>query len=331
MNFKLRFVAKLESLVNSDINLSDSLLILSKIFKGNESKKILEVRHRLEQGNSLSNSFSIISSDAEFRTFFLIVEKTGKIKEVLNILKEKYEFEDNIKKETINILIYPIIIFVLSILIFVVMLVFVVPQFVGIYDDMNVEIPIITKIIINVSNYILNKYFIIIIFLVFLIFFILFLNRVFREYVDEYILYIGYFRNRYLLEFTQNMYILLFSGFDLIESIRLTRGIQNIYLSKEFNNIAIKLNKGFSVYKAFRNCKIFDEEYISYIEIGEKIGKLKENFKILRNLLMKNIILNSKRYVKILEPLSIIIVALFISIIIFSIMLPIFNIGDVIV
>lgn len=328
MKFKQYFIIKLESLVSADVELIEALNILINIFKDSEKQKIFKIKKLLESGNSLVRSFSELSTDKELKMFMKIAEKSGNLKEVLKILKEKYEFEDNLKKETLNILIYPIMILLLSVIILLVMLIFVVPQFVEIYKEMNTELPKITKIVIYLSELIFNEYIYIIFFLISIIFLLLLIKKKFKEEIDKYVLYIPYFKNKYLLEFSQNIYILLLSGLDLVEALNYNVDIDNTYLRREYKKISVKLSKGVNIHKTFYSCPIFNEEYVSFIEIGERTGNLKKNFEYLKKIYMEKITVESKMFIKIIEPLSIILIAFFISIIIFSIMLPIFKMGD---
>ncbi|RRC94400.1 hypothetical protein EII32_11900, partial [Prevotella sp. OH937_COT-195] len=101
----------------------DSINVLCNIYKGKEKFKLLKLKKELEKGKSLKESFKNINSNREFLSYIEIAEKTGNMKEVFSILKEKYEFEDGILKEVMNILSYPFILLLTSLLILVFMLV----------------------------------------------------------------------------------------------------------------------------------------------------------------------------------------------------------------
>ena len=151
MKFEKMVIIKLEGLISSNIELLDALFILIPMYKNKEKIKLLNMRKSLEKGKGLVNSFSYINNDKSFLAMINIVEKTGDMKTILSILKEKYYFEEELKKDIISISIYPLFIFLISFIIVIAMLVFLVPQFKEIYVDLS-KLPLLTKIILSLSD-----------------------------------------------------------------------------------------------------------------------------------------------------------------------------------
>ena len=93
------------------------------------------------------------------------------------------------------------------------------------------------------------------------------------------------------------------------------------------NTIQEYLNEQQHVNKTFL-CVDIQPEYKNYITIGEETGDLNFIFSHIKNIYLIRIKEKIKRFLKILEPVSIIFIALSIGVIIFSIMLPIFKLGE---
>ena len=124
------------------------------------------------------------------------------------------------------------------------------------------------------------------------------------------------------------MYSLLNSNISLPEALDLCQDSGNRLLSEEIKKIVKKIEKGESIRKAFRNSLFFDKEYVSFLNIGEKTGDMTLSFFNLNEIYYERVNEKIKTILKIMEPLSVIIIGLIIGIIVYSVMLPIFRMGE---
>ena len=326
MKFEKMVIIKLEGLIASNVELIDALSILIPMYKDKEKNKLLNIRKSLEKGKGLVNSFSYLNEDKSFLSMINIVEKTGDIKTVLSILKEKYYFEEELKKEIISISIYPLFVSLISFIIVVAMLVFLVPQFKEIYVDIS-KLPLLTRFILYLSDYIYTKFYYLL-FFIFLIYFIsLSIKKIYKDKIDKLLFIIPIIRDIYILEFTESIYSILKTNTDFLEAISLSKS-DNIYINNCIKIIVYKISKGKSVEISFKESKIFNNEYISFLRIGEKSSNFLEVFFSLKEMYRKKINIETKMMIKILEPLSILIIAIIIAIVVIAMMLPVFQLGD---
>ena len=277
MKFEKMVIIKLEGLISSNVELIDALSILIPMYKDKEKNKLLNIRKSLEKGRGLVNSFSYLNDDKSFLAMINIVEKTGDMKTILSILKEKYYFEEELKKEIISISIYPLFVSLISFIIVVAMLVFLVPQF--------------------------------------------------KYNVDKLLFRIPFIRDIYILEFTESIYSILKTNTDFLDAISLSKS-DNIYINGCIKVIVYKISKGKSVESSFKESKLFNNEYISFLRIGEKGSNFLEVFLSLKESYRKKLNIETKIMIKVLEPLSILIISIIIAIIVIAMMLPVFQLGD---
>ena len=85
-------------------------------------------------------------------------EMIGDIESTLDKMSDYYQEIEDTKKAIISALTYPSIVLVFAIGIVIFMLVYIVPQFVGVYESMNAELNPVTKITLDISAFIQNKY-----------------------------------------------------------------------------------------------------------------------------------------------------------------------------
>ena len=326
--FRKKFVSQLYELISSDIELIDAINIIKNNFNKKECKKILNLKRSLEKGESLEKSFSNISSNKEFLILITTAEKTGNLKENLKILNEKYELIYKIREQIKSLLIYPIIILITTFFVTIILLLFVVPKFILIYEDLNKKLPLITRMIIKLSKFFKNNFLFIILLIIILNIAISFLIKRYKYIFDKLILYIPVYKDILILNFNESMYSMLSSDITFLDALKLCTNNSNLHLKKEINRIIIKITKGESIRNVFFRSSFFDREYISYIVISDSTGKLDETFKHLKIIYKNRIEKKINIYLKLLEPISIIIISVLIGSVVFSIILPLFSIGE---
>ena len=152
------FISSLYFLAKADIRIVDALSILTENFSGTLKNNIEHAVTALKEGKSLRESFAFITDDKIFLNTMEIAEESGNILLPLKNLKSKYEFEQELKKEIINLSLYPALVLATSFIIISILFKFVVPKFSGIYNDLNKEIPHLTKVMIKISA-LYGKYF----------------------------------------------------------------------------------------------------------------------------------------------------------------------------
>ena len=326
------FISSLYFLIKANINILDALLIIKENFPEKFKDNINKTISHLKKGKSLKESFIFISNDEIFLNTMKIGEESGNITDALENLKEKYEFEQEIKKEIINLSMYPALVLTTSAIIISVLFKFIVPKFSSIYQDLDKEIPKLTKIVIKFGNIYEKYFFCIIIVFIFITGIIMYSYKRNKESYEHLICKLPFLNKLYMemqvLVFTQNMHILTNGGLDILTSLELSRYSVSSVLKKEIASIKTKLEKGISLNDAFEKSSYFNSEYKNYIAIGEETGDLNFIFSHVKNIYLIRIKEKIRRFLKILEPVSIIFIALIIGVIIISIMLPIFKLGE---
>lgn len=328
----LSFTKSVYYLLNGKISIIDTLGIVAQNYNGELKNKIIFTKQQIEKGVSLHRSFSRITTDKEFMEMIKIGEETGNLDITFKNLYEKYEFNQKIKKDVKNLSIYPVTVIITALIIVFILLKFVVPKFVLIYSDIGQELPKITQIVINLSK-ITDKYGIILVSIMIFLFFTLKIWKRQNEKIFEKnflkIKIIGQmYKNICILNFTRNMYSLTDADVPLIQSLKMCTNSKSHVLNEELKKIILKIEKGESIQKSFKNATFFDNEYVSFLAIGEKTGKMKISFFNLNEIYYEKVSEKIKWLLKMFEPLSIIFIGLIIGLIVFSVMLPIFKMGE---
>ena len=328
----LSFTKSVYYLLNGKISIIDTLGIVAQNYDGDLKSKIIRTKQQIEKGVSLHRAFSKITANKEFMEMVKIGEETGNLEIVFKNLYEKYEFNQKIKKDIKNLSIYPVTVIITALVIVFILLKFVVPKFVLIYSDIGQELPKVTQIVINLSK-ITDRYGIIFLAVIIFLFFILKKwkrqnEKVFEKKILGTKIIGKMYKNICILNFTRNMYSLTNANVPLIQSLKMCTNSKSNILNKELKKIILKIEKGESIQKSFKNTTFFDNEYISFLTIGEKTGEMKISFFNLNEIYYEKVSEKIKWFLKMFEPLSIIFIGVIIGLIVFSVMLPIFKMGE---
>lgn len=328
----LTFTKGVYYLLNGKISLIDTLTIVSQNYKSEMKNKILKTKAQIEQGVPLTKAFYKIVQEREFLEMIKIGEQTGNLELVFKNLYQKYEFNQKIKKDIIGLSIYPVTVIVTAVIIVAILLKFVVPKFVSIYSDIGQDLPKITKTVINMSK-IFDKYWIVFFgAMVFIYFLFFYFKKKNEEDFEKFFLKLRIIGKMYkdicVLNFTRNMYSLTNTNISFVKSLEMCSNSKSNVLNKELKKIISKIEKGESIQKSFKNTTFFDAEYRSFLTIGERTGKMEISFFNLNEIYYERVNEKIKWFLKMFEPFSIIFIGILIGGIIFSVMLPIFKMGE---
>lgn len=331
------FVTQLSTYLKSGITLIESLKILSRQYKKKSYKKIFKmIIYDLSMGENLSTALE--NRGAAFPNLLITMvkssEMTGELPEVLDDMEDYYTEIEKTRKQMITAMMYPSIVFVFAISVLTFIMLYVIPKFVGIYDSMDgVEIPALTKFIINVSDF--TKKNILYIGLIVALFIILFRllykkNKVFRKFIQWILMHLPVISNIIIYKevtmFTKTFASLLAHNVYITDSMEiLSRVTQNeIYRSLIFNTVT-NLARGERLSAEFDGHWAFPIPAYEMIVTGERTGQLPEMMSKVSAYyqeLHQNAVTRIKTFI---EPFLIIFLTAMVGVIVLSIVLPMFN------
>ena len=158
---RMIFARNLSVMVAAGLPLTRSLEILSQESRNQKFKSaILAVASLIKRGANFSDSlkgFPKIFSNL-FVAMVSAGEKTGKLEESLKLISHQLKREYDLKRKIRGAMIYPSVIIVAMIAIGILMLIFVIPTLISTFKELNVELPLSTRIVIGTSDFFMNNY-----------------------------------------------------------------------------------------------------------------------------------------------------------------------------
>lgn len=334
------WLTQLSTYLKSGITLTESMRYLSKQMgkSGNNKRLFDSIIYNLTLGESFSNALAKQGNTFPPLLISMIktAEATGELEKTLDDMANYFTEVKNTKKAMISAMIYPTAIFIFSIVVVTFILLFVVPQFQGIYESAGAELNPLTIFLINASNFLKTNLLklVLIIFMVLLIIIILYQKvKVVRRYMQELFMRFPKFGNIIIYKemsvFAKTFSSLLKNNVFITDSINLLLDTTNNEIYKEImistiNNIV----KGNKISDAFYNHWAVPDVAYYMIVTGESTGELAEMMQKVAEYYQnehKSMIDNIKALI---EPIMIIFLAVVVGGVVLAVILPMFGLYE---
>lgn len=317
--------------------------VLDAVSRQTEKKSVhrilIGLRGRVLEGLSLAeacrqfpNAFSPL-----YRATISAGESSGRLDDVLERLADHLEKREEIRQKVQIALIYPVLLTFLSILIVIGLLTYVVPEIVGVFDNLDQELPTLTRWLISTSD-LFREYGLIILLLMlvsWVSFRLLLRMRKFRFTVDKTLLRVPLFgrflKNSNAARFTRTLAILSGSGVELLEALRIAgQVIPNLAIKAAVEHAATKVREGGSLSHLLEQSKLFPPITVHLIASGESSGQLDRMLENAADTQEREIQSQTAMLVGIFEPMLILLMGGVVLVIVISILLPIFEMNQLV-
>ncbi len=337
-NDLLNFSENLYLMLKAGINLKKALDLCSDATSKSKFKIIIkEIGKEIEKGKPISlvlRSYQNVFP-TYFWTMFSLSERSGNLLNVLKHLIETYRFEINLGKKIRNSMFYPSLLLILSFVIIIVISTVIIPTFVVVFEQMKVELPLITKMMINISNFISKNLFIIFLSVLLIIFGLIciFKTKKGKYFFDKIKLKLPIIKKIYILNLSSKMCrtlaILIDSGIPTISSLQTTAFLtNNEYVKERFNFVIDEVKRGLEISQALYFLEFLPQVVIETTKVSEQTASLATSLDNLANLFNEEEHTRLQKLVTIIEPLFILIIALVFVILVVAIFIPLFSMLD---
>ena len=259
-------------------------------------------------------------------------ERSGNLDIILKRMAEYYEKETKIRGKIKSAMIYPIVLGVVAIIAITFILTFVMPTFVQMFEENNVDLPMSTKMVLGTSK-MLGKYGIII-FLI-LVTAIILLGKYLKSEEGQYKLssinlkipVIKKLTQKIIVSrFTRTMGIVSSSGMSLVTSIEIVSSVVgNKIAEKELLKVKEKVLKGEGLGDSIMKIKIFPPMLASMVKVGEEAGSLDSILDKTADFYDDELEREIQTATALIEPAMIVVMGIIIGFLLISILTPMFK------
>jgi type IV pilus assembly protein PilC len=332
------FYTELSVLLKAGITLKGALELIQNAIKKNVHKeKLTTITNDIISGSTLSDALKKQKEFTDYEYYSIkIGEETGSLTQVCEQLGDFFGRKNEQRRNLISALTYPIIILTTAGLVVIFMLQYVVPMFQDIFEQQKVELPAITKLIIQASEFMKSYGWLFIVILIVLMFSRTFFNKKewFKKAKDNFILklpFIGDFvKTVYLSQFTQAVTLLTASKVPVVNSIQLVKQMINFYpLQNALEDVEQQILRGKSLSESMKQHKLFDDKMIALVKVAEETNQNEFIFERLNRQYNTQVQQRSKLLSTVMEPIIIMIVGFLVGVILIAMYLPMFKLSSV--
>src|SRR3989344_1560452 len=301
------------------------------------AEKLTAVSNDIQSGSSISAALS--RHPDVFSLFYINMvkagEETGKLDETFSFLADYLDRNYEITQKARNALIYPAFIMMTFVVVMGLMMTLVIPNLASMLSEVGQDIPVYTRVVIGISNFLVRY-----IFLVFILLVVagVFLYRFGRTEGGQEMLSrarmqvpaIGtIYKKLFLSRITDNLSTMLKSGVQVLHSLEITGSVvgDSVY-KKVLTAAAADVKGGIPVSAAFRKHPEIPGIVVAMLKIGEETGNMGHILETMSRYYRREVNIAVDTLVGLIEPFMIVALAVGVAALLASVLVPIYNIAQ---
>lgn len=332
------FTQQLANLLRSGMSLKQALESLTRQQKAKSLGPILEqVGEEIMQGANLSDALA--RNPKIFTRFYTNMiragEQSGTLPEVLRRLTDHYERLADIREKVTSALMYPAIVLVVGIGVVFVFMVFLLPKFTQMFQDLNATLPLPTRMLISMGNVASNPW-VLTGLAVTIVGVVTAYKRAMRTVegrltLDRWKLRLPLVGNTlkaaFFAQFSRTLATLLGNGVPVLTALKIAEDtMTNLVIAREIAKARERVTDGTTISAPLAAGQIFPPLLIDMLAIGEQTGDMPTALNNVAVLYEQDLTQDVKRFTTLLEPVVIVMIALVVGFIVFSVLSAVMSI-----
>jgi len=336
---KIVFAKNLSAMLEAGLPMARALSVIEKQSKNPKFKAVVKgLNEEIERGQSLNAALE--KYPKVFPSLFVAMvragEESGKLVESLEVIGEQMERTYILKRKIRGALMYPGIILTIMVIIGILMLIYVVPTLTSTFEELDVELPFSTKVIISTSDFLNNHILLFLLIIVSISVLIYFLvqnpksKRVFDFLLLHTPLISNLVRETNAARTSRTLSSLLSSGVEVVRALEITENVlQNSYYKEVLKEAGERVQKGIQLSEVFGDHEDIYPVFIGeMVSVGQETGKLSEMLSRVAVFYENEIDQKTKNMSTIIEPFLMVFIGVGVGFFALSMITPTFTLID---
>lgn len=332
---KSLFTRALATMISSGLPITRSFEILSRQTENDHFRSVINnIIKRLEEGEALS--VALMRHRDVFDDVYISTikagESTGKFEQILKQLADQQEKEYKLASSVKAAVAYPVFITFAMIVAGFLLLTLVIPKMTEVFKETNVELPMATKALIYIGNFMASYWYLIILGFVGLVIWVRYYLKTpagkasWGRLILSVPVIKEFYTDVYMTRFTRTLSMLIDSGVPIMTAVTLVSDvIDNSVYEKVLKKVVTQLERGVPMSTPLSESDAFPPIVSQMVAVGEQTGKLDEILMVLSNFYEQETDQKVKTLSSLLEPVLLIIIGLGVGTIVFSIIVPLYQ------
>ena len=326
------FTRQLSTLQDAGLPVLRSLRILEGQNKPGALKNaLMDVIEDIESGNTLSEAMG--KQPKAFDNLYVNMVRAGEaggaLEVILQRLAEFKEKSQSLKRKIVGAMIYPAAVITVAVGIVSFIMIFIIPKFKKIFEDFGTDLPVMTQVLIDMSDWMMSYWYMLIIgpFGFYLFIKIVKKNKTGAFVVDWIalriplvgkILHMGT-----IARVTRTLGTLIASGVPILEALLISRDTAgNHVFVRAFDNIYAAIREGETIAVPLKEAKIVDDMVVNMVDVGEETGALDDMLYKVADVYDEEVEVRVEALVSLLEPIMVVVLGLIVGFIVIALFLP---------
>jgi len=332
------FSRQFSVLISANVSLVQALNLLVEQTENLKFKMIIsEIADDVDEGERLSDALA--KRPKAFSNFYVNVvrsgETSGKLDEVLNYLADELEKDYDMQAKIKGAMIYPVFVFVGLLVVGIIMMIFVVPKLTAIITESGGELPMPTKMLIAVSDFFVNFWWLVILILVGLVGGMKTAMKLpeTKKYIDALALKLPVFgpllQKIYIVRFTRSLQTLLIGGVNITKALDIVaKVVSNDVYKKLIQRTKKEIEDGNSIATAFLESKEIPLMVSQMMSIGEKTGKLDFVLEKITDFYSREVDNMVANLMTLMEPIIMVVMGVSVGLMVAAIIVPMYDMAS---
>ncbi len=329
------FTTQLATMLKAGLPITRAIRAISTQQENKKFALALEdIRSSIEKGRTFYNSLSMYPQffDEVYIATVRIGEVSGNLSEILFKLSEHIEKDEEVRQKIKNATLYPKIVVGAIITAIVILISFVIPKFAQLYKSFRTELPWPTKMLIAISDFFINNWYVIFIFGMFVFFLYFYLTKTHsgKKILHPLLLKLPVFgtliRKMVMVRFSRFFSLLFSSGIVITTILDLLKNtIDNVVFVEKLSIIKENIVTGASLSQSVEKTGFFTPLVQEMIAVGEETGSLDEMLKKVADFYENDLDFTIKRLTTLLEPAMLVVIFGMVLFLALSVFLPMWD------
>ena len=326
------FCRQFVSIISAGVSIINALEMMRDQTENRTLKKALgEVYEDVSKGESMAGAMKKHSKVFPSMLCNMVEagEASGSMEVAFERMAVQFEKENKLKQSVKKAMIYPIVLLVVMVGVLFLMMIWVIPNFMGMFAELDTELPPITQAVVNMSDFVIAKWWLILLVVAAAI-------ALFKAYAaspsGKFVLggialkipVFGKLQTKSeCARLGRTLCTLLGAGVPRMDAIEITgRSMENVHYKKAMMDAKDQVMRGMALSRPLKTCGLFPPMVVHMVSIGEETGNIETMLENVANYYEDDVQVATEQVMALMEPMIIVVMAIVVGVLIMAIMQP---------
>lgn len=326
------FCRQFVSIISAGVSIINALEMMRDQTENRTLKKALgEVYEDVSKGESMAGAMKKHSKVFPSMLCNMVEagEASGSMEVAFERMAVQFEKENKLKQSVKKAMIYPIVLLVVMVGVLFLMMIWVIPNFMGMFAELDTELPPITQAVVNMSDFVIAKWWLILLVVAAAI-------ALFKAYAaspsGKFVLggialkipVFGKLQTKSeCARLGRTLCTLLGAGVPMMDAIEITgRSMENVHYKKAMMDAKDQVMRGMALSRPLKTCGLFPPMVVHMVSIGEETGNIETMLGNVANYYEDDVQVATEQVMALMEPMIIVVMAIVVGVLIMAIMQP---------